>query len=160
MTRNPYAQFVEGTNLLETLAQTPAAIDRLVRAWPRERDERSYAPGKWTARQILAHLAQAEMVFSTRLRFAVAEDGHTLQPFDQDKWMGVEAPVPALAALDAYVAMRRMNLALCRTLDATQRARTAKHPEFGDVSVEWIIAFFAGHERNHLAQIETIGAGR
>ena len=158
MTRNPYAAYVEGRDLLTCLAETPTRIETLVRAWPRPLDEQSYAPGKWSARTILAHLAQCEMVFSTRLRFALAVDNYELTPFEQDDWMAVEAPVSALDALDAYVGMRRMNLALCRSLDAARRATAARHPEFGSISVEWIIAFFAGHERNHLAQIETIAA--
>ena len=158
MTRNPYAKYMEGRDPVQCLEQTPAAIERMVRHWRRENDERSYAPGKWTARQILTHLAQGEMVFSTRLRFAVAEDGHTLQPFDQDRWMAVEAPVSAAEALDAYVALRRMNLALCRALDASQWTRTVRHPEHGEITAEWIVMFFAGHERNHLPQLETIAA--
>ncbi len=158
MQRNPYASYVDGRDLLTCLEETPARIEALVRGWPRPVDEQSYAPGKWSARTILAHLAQCEMVFSTRLRFAMAVDDYLLTPFEQDDWMAVEAPVGALTALDAYVGMRRMNLALCQSLDAAERARAARHPEFGDITVEWIIAFFAGHERNHLAQFETIAA--
>jgi hypothetical protein len=159
MSANPYAKFVEARDPIVSLEQTPAAIERLVRAWPRERDERPYAPGKWSARQILVHLAQMEMVFSTRLRFALAEDGYAIQPFDQDDWMAAEPQGSALAALDAYTSMRRMNLGLCRTLDAAQRAKAVTHPEFGDVTVGWIITFFAGHERNHLPQLEAIAGG-
>jgi uncharacterized damage-inducible protein DinB len=157
MTPNPYARFVEGMDLVASLEQTPAAIERLVRSWPRERDERSYAPGKWTARQILAHLAHAEMVFSTRLRFALAEERYAMQPFDQDNWMDVEPPVSALDALDAYTALRRMNLTLCRSLDDGRRTKAATHPQFGAVTVDWILTFFAGHERNHLPQLQAIG---
>jgi hypothetical protein len=157
MTRNPYATFVDGRNLVESLEEVPQIIERFVRAWPRARDGRSHAPGKWTARQILVHLAQAEMVFSNRLRFALAHEDYVIQPFDQDRWMETEAPVSALAALDAYVAVRRMNLALCRSLDAARLSKAVRHPEVGEITVEWIMAFFAGHERNHLPQIETIG---
>jgi hypothetical protein len=158
MTRNPYAAYVDGRDLLACLAETPARIEALVRGWPRALDEQSYAPGKWPARVILAHLAQCEMVFSTRLRFALAVENYELTPFEQDDWMAVEAPVSALDALAAYAGMRRMNLALCRSLDAVQRAKLVRHPEHGVITVEWIVAFFAGHERNHLAQFETIAA--
>ena len=156
MTPNPYAKFVQGQDLIGSLEATSAAIDRLVRSWPRALDDRSHAPGKWTARQILVHLAQAEMVFGTRLRFALAEDEHALQPFDQDEWMKVEAPVSALEALDAYTALRRLNVALVRSLGASGRAKAVTHPEFGKVDVEWIVTFFAGHELNHLPQLQRI----
>jgi hypothetical protein len=157
---NPYGQFVEGLDPLRCLEETPRRIASLVRAWPRERDEHSHAPGKWTARQVLAHLAQLEMVFSTRLRFALAEDGYRIQPFEQDDWMREETPPPALVSLDAYVAMRGMNLALLTSLTSEQRGRTATHPEWGVVHVDWLAAWCAGHERNHLPQIEAVAAGR
>jgi hypothetical protein len=100
------------------------------------------------------------MVFSTRLRFALAEDAYAMQPFDQDNWMTVEPRVSALDALDAYTAMRRLNLSLCRSLDATRLAKPVTHPDFGVVSVEWIMTFFAGHERNHLPQVLAVSEHR
>jgi hypothetical protein len=72
--------------------------------------------------------------------------------------MRAEAPVPALDALAAYSGSRRMNLALCRSLDPARRKKEATHPEFGRITVEWIITFFAGHERHHLPQLQAVAA--
>ncbi len=155
---NPYGKYVEGVDVIASLEATPRRIAALVRNWPRERDERSHAPGKWTARQVLAHLAQLEMVFATRLRFALAEDGYRIQPFEQDDWMRAETAAPALVSLEAYVALRAMNVALLRSLTAAQRARTADHPEWGVVNVDWLAAWCAGHELNHRPQIEAVGS--
>ena len=154
-----YAKYVEGQNVLTSLETTPASYDSLVRAWPRQRDEQTYAPGKWTARQILVHLAQIEMVFTSRLRFALTVDHYVVQTFDQDDWMALEPPVSALDALDAYLSMRRMNLQLCRTLTAEQRRRRFTHPEFGEIDVDWLMNWCAGHERHHLPQVEAIARG-
>ena len=156
VSNNPYAKFVEGLNVLQCLEETPTRIESLVRAWPREKDEQSHAPGKWKARQVLTHLSQIELVFSVRLRFALAQDGYVVQPFEQDDWMATEPSQPALAALDAYVGLRRMNLALCRSLTPEQRAKTFTHPEFGVLDVNWLMAWAAGHERSHLPQIEAV----
>jgi hypothetical protein len=159
MNPNPYAKYVEGLDVLQCLQETPARIESLVRGWPRQKDEHSHAPGKWTARQVLTHLAHIEMVFANRLRFALAQDTFVVQPFEQDDWMRNEPGQTALAALDAYVALRRVNLALCRSLTTVQRARTFTHPEFGLLDVNWMMAWAAGHERNHLPQIETVANG-
>jgi DinB family protein len=159
MTANPYAKYVDGLNVLQCLEDTPKRIESLVRAWPREKDERSHAPGKWTARQVLTHLAHIEMVFALRLRFALAQDGYVIQPFEQDDWMNNESGQTALAGLDCYVALRRMNLALCQSLAPAQRTKTLTHPEFGAIDVNWLMAWAAGHERNHLPQIEAVAAG-
>jgi hypothetical protein len=156
VSNNPYAKFVEGLDVLQSLEDTPKRIESLVRAWPREKDERSHAPDKWKARQVLTHLAQIEMMFATRLRFALAQDGYVVQPFEQDDWMNNESSQSALAGLDTYVALRRLNLGLCRSLTPAQRAKTLTHPEFGVIDVNWLMAWAAGHERNHLPQIETV----
>ena len=160
MTPSPYATYVDGVDVLRSLEETPRRIEALVRAWPRETDRRSYAPGKWTASQLLTHLAHIEMVFALRLRFALTQAGYVVQTFEQDDWMGVESSQPALAALDGYVGLRVMNLALCRSLSAEQRARTFTHPQFGPVNVDWLIAWCAGHERHHAPQIEAIAKGQ
>jgi hypothetical protein len=159
VSNNPYAKFVEGLDVMTCLEDTPRRIESLVRAWPREKDERSHAPGKWTARQVLTHLGHIEMVFANRLRFALAKDNYVVQTFEQDDWMANESNQSALAALDMYVALRRMNLALCRSLTAAQRAKTFTHPEFGVLDLNWMMAWAAGHERNHLPQIEAVARG-
>lgn len=156
MIQNRYASYLGSDDPLQSLQRTPARIASVVAGWGDETFERSHAPGKWRAREVLAHLAQAEIVFANRLRFGLAEDGYVIQPFDQDAWMRVEPTVDGRAALAAYLALRQLNLALCGALTPTQRARTFRHPEVGDVDVEWLMTFFAGHERNHLPQLEAV----
>jgi hypothetical protein len=73
--------------------------------------------------------------------------------------MNNESGQSALAGLDSYIALRRLNLALCRSLAPSQRAKTLTHPEFGVIDVNWLMAWAAGHERNHLPQIETVAGG-
>jgi hypothetical protein len=86
-----YSKYIGGQDPVRFLDETSVQIDRLVRSWPRQRDEQSYAPGKWTARQLLVHLSDIEMVFSIRLRFALTSDGYVVQPFEQDDWMRIRA---------------------------------------------------------------------
>jgi hypothetical protein len=157
MTTNPYAKYVEGTDVMASLADTPQRIAAIVRAWPATRFEESHAAGKWTARQVLIHLAHIEMVASVRLRFVLAAEAHVIQTFEQDDWMRVDHDATAADALGAYLAMRRMNLALLRTLSDAQRARHATHPDFGEISVAWIMTWLAGHELNHRPQFEASG---
>lgn len=187
MADNPYARHVEGVDVLTALEETPRRLQALVAGWPREAFERTYAPGKWTARQILAHLAQAEMVFANRLRFGLTTRDYVVQPFDQDEWMAVDEGVDAESAFAAYLALRRMNVGACRLLTHEQRTRPFTHPERGTIDVAgrrgarqrgtanqpralpigtkgrvlgWVMAMFAGHERHHLAQLEKIAGAR
>lgn len=156
MSNNPYGKYVEGEDTVASLDTTSRRIAEVVRGWSPAAWNRPWAEGKWTGREIVLHLAQCEMVFANRLRYGVAQDGYVVQPFDQDPWMAAEPAADGPAALDAYLALRRMNLDLCRRLTPAQRSRTIQHPERGEIDVDWVITMFAGHERNHLPQLETI----
>jgi hypothetical protein len=158
MTNNPYGKHVEGMDVLASLGETAARIDSLVRGWPPAAYERSYAPGKWTARQLLTHLVHIEMVFSERIRFALTTPGYVVVPFEQDDWIKVDNRADGATASAAFLALRRLNLAFFRGLTPEQRAHRFRHPERGEIDVEWIITALAGHDRHHLPQLETIAA--
>ncbi len=59
-------------------------------AWTPEQFERPYAPGKWTARQVLIHLAQAELMIQPRVRLALTSADYVVQPFEQDDLVALE----------------------------------------------------------------------
>jgi hypothetical protein len=83
---NPYASFLGNRDPLDVLTATPRKLAEVVRTLGPAGLDRSYAPGKWSARVILCHLADAEIAFAFRLRQALAEPDHVIQPFDQDAW--------------------------------------------------------------------------
>jgi hypothetical protein len=153
---NPYAADLGGQAPLAALAATPARLRQLVGHWSESQFERRYAPGKWTAREVLIHLAQTELALGTRTRFALAERGYAAQAFSQDDWMPIDAGLDAKTALDAYLSMRRMNLGMWRALTPEQTGRAFSHPEYGDLTVGWIMAQMAGHDIHHLRQLESI----
>ena len=156
MQKNPYGADLGNRDPLEALAETPERIRQIVSTWSAGRFERSYAPGKWSARQLLVHLAQTELALTARVRYALGGDGYTAQPFSQDDWIGIDASVDAGTALDAYLALRRMNVAMFRSLSPAQRERTFTHPEYGTLSVWWVAAQLAGHDIHHEKQIQQI----
>jgi uncharacterized damage-inducible protein DinB len=153
---NPYAADLGDRDCLSSLSSTPARLRNLVARMTPADLERPHAPGKWTARQLLLHLAQAELAFSVRARMALTSDDYVVQPFDQDRWMALEGQVAASEALGVYETLRALNLALFRALSAEDRARTFQHPERGRMRVDEIPALLAGHELHHLAQLEAI----
>jgi hypothetical protein len=127
-----------------------------VEQWSADDFERSYAPGKWSARLILIHLAQTELALSTRARFALAEPGYNAQPFEQDDWLSIDAGTDARTALAAYTALRALNLAMWKRLTPEQLNREFSHPEYGALTVGWIVAQMAGHDIHHLKQLHAI----
>jgi len=99
-------------------------------------------------------LADCEIAHGFRYRQALAEENPLVQPWDQEKWAREYGAYDAAQALRAFVALREWNTALIRSLTAEQMARPAKHPERGDITVRELIETAAGHDINHLRQLE------
>ena len=70
--------------------------------------------------------------------------------------MAAEKGTDARTALDAYTSLRRLNLAMWKALTPAQRTRRFKHPEYGELTVEWVMAQLAGHDIHHFKQLMTI----
>lgn len=151
-----YADHVGSDDPLTLLASTPRRIAQLVGTWDRNRWAQPYAPGKWTAAQIMLHLAQDEISWGARVRLALTTENYVVQPFDGPQWVALETPVNPETALGAYLALRELDLPLFKRIPADQRARPFQHPEFGEISVDWILHTLAGHDRHHLEQLQTI----
>ena len=156
MQPNPYAGPLGDRDPLQALGETAETIRELVSRWSDAQWKASHEPGKWTGRQILIHLAQTELALTTRVRFALSEDNYRAQPFSQDAWMAFENAADGRTAVDAYVALRRLNVAMFRGLTPEQLAHRFQHPEYGELSVEWVAAQLAGHDLHHLAQLQRI----
>jgi hypothetical protein len=155
---NPYASQLGNRDTVEVIAATPAQLKRLFETLGPVGMKESLAPGKWSARQILCHLADCELVFSFRLRQTLAEDRHVIQPFDQDKWADTYGAYEAAEALALFAAARQWNVKLVRAASPAMLAKPVNHPERGEMTFKTIVETMAGHDLNHLQQLETIAA--
>jgi DinB superfamily len=150
--QNPYGDDLGAVHPLDALADTPGRIRQEVQSWSDADFEGTYAPGKWSFRKVLVHLAQTELALPARARFALSQDGYVAQSFNQDDWMAIDNHASARAALDAYTTLRQFNLAMWRALTPEQVDRTFTHLEYGELTVGWIMAQMAGHDIHHLKQ--------
>ncbi len=155
---HPYAQLLGDRDPLAVLAETQEKIPTLAQKLGPEGLKRSYGPGKWTAAQVLAHLADCEIAFGHRVRQVVAEPSLPIQPFDEAKWAAHYDRVNGLEAAQTFKTLRAWNLALFRQLSKQELERAAKHPERGPEKAGTVIRILAGHTLNHLAQLEKIVA--
>lgn len=156
VTPNPYAADLGDRDALEALGETPERIRAALAGWTDAQFEGTYAPGKWSIRKVLIHLAQTELALGTRARFALSAQAYTAQPFSQDDWLPLDASIDAATALDVYTTLRRMNVAMFRGLPPGEIDREFAHPEYGTLTVRWIANQMAGHDIHHLKQIESM----
>jgi hypothetical protein len=143
-------------------AAAPAKLARLLKGISPARARKRPAPGKWSIAEIVAHLADAELVGGYRIRAILGAPGCQIVGFDQDAWVtALHYDKRSLAkSLAQYRALREANLPLLNSLTPQQWKHYGVHNERGAETVETIVQMFAGHDLNHFQQIEEILAAK
>jgi hypothetical protein len=146
---------VEGKDPLEVLGATARRLRAIVDNAPPTALRKRAAPDKWSPVEIIAHLADVEIVMSWRFRSILAHDGVPIQPFAQDEWvtnLRYEATDPA-ESVGLFEAARTANLRLLRRVDPARLENHGMHPERGRETAAYLIRLVAGHDLNHLRQL-------
>jgi DinB superfamily len=152
MTTNPYATHLGTRDPKTVIAATPTQLQALSKTIPDL--DHPPAPGKWSPKEILCHLADCELVFAVRLRHTATEPHHVIQPFDQDHWARPYPSFTADQALAVFAAVRQWNLTLVQNASPELLAKPVTHPERGPMTFQTIVETMAGHDINHLQQLE------
>jgi DinB superfamily len=156
--QNRMKSHVEGKDPLKLQAAALKKIVRLLKGVPTAKLRKRPAPGKWSVAEIVTHMADTEIVGSFRMRFILGAPGTPIQGFDQDAWvvaLHYDKRDPR-KALEQFRVLRETNLALLKTLSPEQWKHHGIHSERGEESIETIVNMFAGHDINHILQIERI----
>jgi len=149
---------LDGRQPLAVLASTAGTLNRLIRGMPTAELRGRPAPQKWSVNEILAHLADAEIVISFRLRSILGCPGIPVAAYDQDRWVtsGHYDQRDPEKSVEQFRVLREGNLALLESLEPEQWKHHGMHSERGPESIEHIVRMTAGHDINHLRQIEQI----
>jgi hypothetical protein len=143
-------------NTLNVLFDTPRRLENLLQLFQPADLHESYAPGKWSVREIVCHLADMELAFGFLLRQSISEENPTIPPFRLGQWSWVYDDVSPVVAYMTYQALRSWNLTVLRALTPHEWDCTLIHPTRGQESVERAAASLAGHDLHHVAQIEKV----
>ncbi len=152
---------VEARNALNVQAETPAKLARLIESVPASRLHDRPAPDKWSVAEILAHLADAELVTGWRVRQILGAPGTAIQAYDQNSWASsghYEIRDPR-KSIEQVRVLREANLVLFSSLSPEQWKHYGMHAERGKESIEHITRMTAGHDLNHIRQIEQLLGG-
>jgi hypothetical protein len=150
--------FAEGKQPLKVQAATAKRLASLIKGASAGKLRKRPAPDKWSVAEIVAHLADTEIVCGWRMRVILGAPGSPIAAFDQDSW------VTALhyekrdlrQAVEQFRVVREANLALLKSLKPEQWKHFGIHSERGEETIEHIVRMFAGHDLNHIQQIERI----
>jgi hypothetical protein len=116
------------------------------------------APGKWSIRQILAHVADSELVGAFRMRAVIAEDNPTLTAFDQDAWTARldYAKRKPTQSLETFRRLRAENYELLKELPESAFERAGMHTESGRRTLRSLLDGYIDHAESHARQLQAI----
>jgi DinB superfamily len=143
---------------LKVQATTAKKIKSLIQGHSAAALRKRPAPDKWSVAEIVTHLVDTDIVGGYRMRFILGSPGTPIQAFDQDVWAtaGHYAARDAHESVQHFESLRAANLAMLKTLSPEQWQHHGMHSERGQETIQHIVRMFAGHDLNHLQQIESI----
>jgi hypothetical protein len=129
-------------------------IPRLVSQATAQQLVRSPAPGEWSPRDVLNHLADSDLVHCARLRMMITQDRPTLVGYDQEAWTARFGGLDATPyeTVERWQTLRQTNLRMYASLTDEEWVRVGVHSERGEESVRLHVQLLAGHDRMHLNQ--------
>ena len=150
--------FVSGKDPLEVQRETANTLTKLIRPLRDKQLSQRPEPGKWSITEILAHLADAEVVISWRLRFMIGQNGAPIQGYDQAVWAQILDYVrhDPKVSLETFRLLRGNNLRMLEALPKNLWENYGMHSERGKETIAHTVRMHAGHDLNHLAQVEKI----
>jgi uncharacterized damage-inducible protein DinB len=149
---------IEGKDPLKVLRTTAKKMEKAIKRLSKKQLRRRPKPGKWSIAEILAHVADTEVVASWRMRLILGSDGTPIQGFDQDVWAKTfryEEQDPR-QSLKVFRVLRENNLSLLKSVPRKLWENHGLHSERGKETIAHIVRLFAGHDLNHLQQVEKI----
>jgi DinB superfamily len=149
---------VAGQDPIKVQASTAKKLSKLIQGKSAAKLRKCPAPGKWSASEILAHLADTEIVHDWRMRSVLAVPGTPIQAYDQDAWVvsGHYDQRHVRKSLEQFRVLREANLDLLKSLTPEQWKLHGMHAERGVQSIEQMVTLIAGHDINHLEQVAAL----
>jgi len=151
-------ELVTGKDPVEVQRQTPSQLAALISGVPADKLNIRPSPNAWSVTEILAHLSEAEITASWRYRQMLEHDGCPLPGYGQELWaeVGGYAERAPADSLQLFRLLRQSNLQMFDKLTPEQWLRHGIHAERGEMTVRELALQIAGHDVNHVAQIEAI----
>ena len=150
--------YVQGKEPLAVQSGTAGKLERLIEGVSASKLRGRPAADKWSVSEIVAHLGDAEIVTGFRMRLILGAPGAPIAAYDQDSWMtsGHYEKRDPRKSVEQFRVLREANLALLESLTPEQWKHYGMHSERGQEAIELMVQMAAGHDINHLRQIEEI----
>jgi hypothetical protein len=140
------------------IAALPGQVEAALAALPEGALDTPYRDGGWTARQVVHHLADSHANAYVRIKLALTETDPPIKTYEEARWaelLDAKTLDPAISVALLRALHTRM-VTILESLTPDKLARTARHPEWGPISIDWIVQMYSWHGRHHLGHIDIV----
>ena len=146
---------------IDDLSAYPSRLKTIVETLTDEEQQLTYREGAWTIKQLVHHIADAQINVYTRIKLAITEENPTIKPFEENGWANlVDSNLPTAASLQIIEGLHARLSYLLNQLTEEQLERKFTHPDTGVQTVLSTVAFSVWHVNHHLAHIQNALAAR
>jgi uncharacterized damage-inducible protein DinB len=148
----------ERRRCIDQIAQAPERLRDAVAGLSSEQLQAPYRDAGWTLRQVAHHIPDSHMNAYIRFKLALTEQEPMIKTYEESDWakLADSSETPIEVSLDLLDALHRRWVVLLRSLSEKDFARSARHPSWGRVTVDWLLAQYAWHGRHHVAHITSL----
>jgi len=141
--------------MIGEIRRLPALVAETIKGMNDAQLDTPYGDGKWTARQVVHHLADSHMNGYGRMKLLLTENNPTVKTYDQEAWASTADVLafPVASSLSILEGLHTRWAKLMESLSESDWQRTGNHPEHGPISIEWILKIYSGHGVSHMGKI-------
>ena len=151
-------QLLGDADPMRVLSDTFGQLNAVCEAVPRKCHDVQEGPDKWSLNELMAHLADSDLVWSYRMKKILSEEAPAIEGYDQDAWarnLSYRAR-PTAESLRLFSTIRTDNLRLIGSVSESELDRYGTHLERGEETLRHMIRLYAGHDLVHIRQAERI----
>jgi len=142
---------------LTAVESLPAEMKEAVAGLSDEQLDTPYREGGWTVRQVVHHVADSHMNAYVRLKLALTEESPAIKPYEEKLW--AELPDSRLSVEVSLALLEMLHarwLVLLRSMNEDAYARTWRHPEHGERTLDYLLQLYAWHSRHHVGHVRSL----
>lgn len=143
---------------IRELEQLPVNLQNAISGLSDEQLDTPYRPGGWTVRQVAHHLPDSHLNSYLRFRLALTENTPTVKTYEESQWAELTdaRTSPLEPSLLLLRGLHQRFTVLLRSLTEADFSRTFRHPELGEIRLDWTLGLYAWHSRHHVAHITNL----
>jgi len=142
---------------IDAVAHVPADLRRAVADLTQAQLDSPYRPEGWTIRQVVHHLPDSHMNSFFRFKLGLTEENPEIRTYHEERFAELpDAGAEIAISLDLLETLHARWVLLLRAMDGGSWSRTIRHPDFGVMSLDSLLAFYAWHGAHHVAHITSL----